>query len=320
MSNKKLQIFVSSTYKDLTNERQAVVEAILMSGHIPAGMELFAAGDKSQLETIRRWIKESDVFMLILGGRYGSIEGSTGRSYIQLEYEYALELGKPVFAAVISENYLKEKKTEVGDACIELEHADLYETFRNAVLSKVCRFFDDKKDLKLVIHESIPEVTRNRSLAGWIRGDEIIEPKQLIDELSKLRAENEELKELAKKSARNLGSQTYGGRGFEQLLHLLKSEKVPQLGADGQANPISLLAAMLGNVNALIIGVQNTGVMSDLTRYIFFKIAPKLALYGLVEKSSANDKGAQRFQLSNDGTAFLAKLLPLVSQGDVSAS
>ena len=66
---RKLQIFVSSTYNDLLEERQAAVSAILEAGHIPAGMELFAAGDQSQWETIKRWIEESDVFMLILGGR-----------------------------------------------------------------------------------------------------------------------------------------------------------------------------------------------------------------------------------------------------------
>ncbi|HYI02988.1 DUF4062 domain-containing protein [Hyalangium sp.] len=66
---RKLQVFISSTYIDLKEERQSAVEAILESGHIPAGMELFAAGDKSQLETIRRWIDDSDVYLLILGGR-----------------------------------------------------------------------------------------------------------------------------------------------------------------------------------------------------------------------------------------------------------
>ncbi len=53
---KKLQVFVSSTYEDLKEERQAAVEAILNAGHIPAGMELFAAGDESQMAVIRRWI------------------------------------------------------------------------------------------------------------------------------------------------------------------------------------------------------------------------------------------------------------------------
>jgi hypothetical protein len=51
---RKLQVFVSSTYSDLIDERQAAVAAILKAGHIPAGMELFTAGDKSQMKTIER--------------------------------------------------------------------------------------------------------------------------------------------------------------------------------------------------------------------------------------------------------------------------
>jgi hypothetical protein len=76
---KKLQVFVSSTYTDLRDERQAAVEGILSAGHIPAGMELFAAGDQSQMGVIRRWIDESDVFLLIFGGRYGAIETESGK-------------------------------------------------------------------------------------------------------------------------------------------------------------------------------------------------------------------------------------------------
>ena len=61
---KKLQIFVSSTFTDMKDERQAAVEAILRSGNIPAGMELFSAGNKTQLETITRWIDDSDIYLL----------------------------------------------------------------------------------------------------------------------------------------------------------------------------------------------------------------------------------------------------------------
>ena len=64
MKEKKLQIFVSSTYTDLIEERQAAVEAILSAGHIPAGMELFSAGYESQMTVIDRWIDESDVYLL----------------------------------------------------------------------------------------------------------------------------------------------------------------------------------------------------------------------------------------------------------------
>ena len=65
---KRLQVFVSSTFTDLRDERQAAVEAILAAGHIPAGMELFAAGNESQMEAIQQWIDESDVYLLILAG------------------------------------------------------------------------------------------------------------------------------------------------------------------------------------------------------------------------------------------------------------
>ena len=90
MKDKKLQVFVSSTYTDLKEERQAAVEAILSAGHIPAGMELFTAGDESQMTVIKRWIDESDVYLLLLGGRYGSVEKVSGKSYTHLEYEYAI--------------------------------------------------------------------------------------------------------------------------------------------------------------------------------------------------------------------------------------
>ena len=103
--NKKIQVFISSTYTDLIEERQAAVEAILDAGHIPAGMELFKAGNESQLKTIYKWIDESDVYMLILGGRYGTVEPKSEKSYTQLEYEYALSKNIPVFSVVINNSY-----------------------------------------------------------------------------------------------------------------------------------------------------------------------------------------------------------------------
>ncbi|MEH6645095.1 DUF4062 domain-containing protein [Sulfitobacter sp.] len=110
----KLIVFVSSTFTDLISERQAAVSAILKSGHIPAGMELFTAGDQSQMDTIRRWIDQSDIYMLILGGRYGSLEPKTKLGYTELEYDYAIEAGKPVFAVVINHDALEVKVREFG--------------------------------------------------------------------------------------------------------------------------------------------------------------------------------------------------------------
>src|SRR6266511_3982106 len=118
---RKHQIFISSTFSDLKRERQACVEAILRAGHIPAGMELFSAGNESQLEVIKRWIEDSDIYMLLLGGRYGSLEPKSGISYTEIEYRYAIELNKPFFALIMAEDFLNEKVKIEGKEILELQ-------------------------------------------------------------------------------------------------------------------------------------------------------------------------------------------------------
>lgn len=170
---KKYQIFISSTYTDLQEERQAAVQAILDAGHIPAGMELFKAGNVSQLQTIYRWIDESDIYLLILGGRYGSIEPDSQKGYTQLEYEYAVNQGIPVFSIVIKEDLLQAKIEKMGYKNImEQKHPDKLEKFRELVLSKIVRYASDNKDITIGIITAINEITELYPLRGWVRGPE----------------------------------------------------------------------------------------------------------------------------------------------------
>lgn len=178
--NKKLQVFVSSTYIDLIEERQAAVEAILDAGHIPAGMELFKAGNDSQLKTIYKWIDESDVYMLILGGRYGSIESKSGKSYTQLEYEYALSKDIPVFAVVLSQSFLTSKITSLGlEKTMESDNPDKHKSFKSLVMSKIIKEVDDCKDIKIAIHSTLNEFLHEYNFIGWTRGN--IAKTQTID-------------------------------------------------------------------------------------------------------------------------------------------
>lgn len=187
MIEKKMQVFVSSTYHDLKAERQAAVEAILTAGHIPAGMELFAAGDASQWETIKRWIESSDVYMLILGGRYGSIEPTSGKSYIELEYDYAVSLNKPLFAVVIDDDHLDEKVKSDGRKVVETDHGAELKAFRARVMGKMVRTFSRVEDIKLAVHESMPQLIRDRELEGWVRGGAV---KTVEDVEDRRRLEN----------------------------------------------------------------------------------------------------------------------------------
>ncbi len=194
---KKLQVFISSTYKDLQDERQAAVEAVLSTNNIPAGMELFKAGNNSQWETIKRWINDSDVYMLILGGRYGSIEPTSKKSYTHLEYEYAISQNIPVFATVLSDNFLadKVKNGQNADDIYEHDNKALYEEFKELVMSKMVKPVDDCKDIKLAIHESISELKDEYDFEGWTRGVSDSTYRNLVEQNSKLVQENKELKE-----------------------------------------------------------------------------------------------------------------------------
>ncbi len=183
---KKLQIFVSSTYTDLIEERQAAVEAILQSGNIPAGMELFKSSSESQLETIKRWIDESDIYLLILGGRYGSLEPKSQLSYTHLEYNYALKKNIPLFSIVISDNTLKEKVKSFGTEIIELQNIDKYNDLKKQVLGHTSQFYNDTKDIKIHILNSIHDFEKRYKFTGWVSGKYLLDYNRIKDENDKL--------------------------------------------------------------------------------------------------------------------------------------
>jgi len=74
---KKYQVFVSSTYKDLIEERYAVMRVLLDNDCIPIGMEQFPASDMSQMAYIEKMLEDCDYYILILAGKYGSVAQNT---------------------------------------------------------------------------------------------------------------------------------------------------------------------------------------------------------------------------------------------------
>lgn len=201
--NKKLQVFISSTFLDLKEDREVAVESVLSAGHIPAGMELFTAGNESQWETIKRWIDASDIYMLILGGRYGSIEEKSNLSYIELEYNYAIEKKKPFFSLVMSEEFLDKRVHEKGKTILELEYPQKYQDFKNKVLTKMCKFYSDSKDIKIAIYETLKDFNDRFNLAGWVSGRELpditLYQKEIADLKEKIMTIHTEKNELLKK-------------------------------------------------------------------------------------------------------------------------
>ena len=140
---KKYQVFVSSTYEDLQEERKKVMEALLQMNCFPVGMEYFNASDSSQWEVIKSLIRECDYYVLIVAGRYGSIEEESGKSYTQKEFEYAIEQGIPVVSFVHKDpRSLPQRYVEI-DAKVN----GLFDAFKTDVKKRLCKFWDNADGL-----------------------------------------------------------------------------------------------------------------------------------------------------------------------------
>jgi nucleoside 2-deoxyribosyltransferase len=308
---KKLQVFVSSTFEDLKEERQAAVSTILEAGHIPAGMELFSATDQTQKEVIKKWIDESDVYMLILGGRYGSMDPESGTSYTEWEYNYATEAKKPLFAVVINNDALDSKVAKDGRSMIEQVNPQLLTEFRTLVLSNMSSFFSDYKDIKLAIWQSITELNGRENLVGWVSGSEVPDEQKLLIENAKLEGkideltiENKSLKSRLEKQVKMVNLVTTDKEDdFENLAVLLKSKHLnyPPKNGEERGTSTDALSIFIKRKNMWVIGVTS----SNASMYYFHNVCPTLKLYGLLELKAMDGVNKRRFELTEKGVQFL---------------
>lgn len=311
--NKKLQVFVSSTYTDLIEERQAAVQAILDAGHIPAGMELFKAGNESQLKTIYKWIDESDVYMLILGGRYGSIEEKSGKSYTQLEYEYAISKNIPVFALVLSESFLTQKITSLKlSDVMEQKASNEYQAFKLFVMSKIIREVDDCKDIIIQVHATLNEFMREYDLPGWVRNHNENDILQLSKDNNALIRENASLNKQIQKLQEQLkakSNEQFGNFTFDELVNIFKNknfdlpeEYFPEY--DGSLNAFDFFRI---HFNAFATGVSNMRGNTPRTKYLYFNIAPYYISFNFLERVKLPNS-VQRIQTTKLGSSFYAMI------------
>lgn len=165
---KKYQVFVSSTYEDLKEERQRVIEALLQMNCFPVGMELFNASDDDQWTVIQNLIKECDYYILIVGGRYGSVEPISGKSYTQKEFEYAIEQGVPVMSFV----HKDPSKLVSGNVEPSQEGKAKLEAFKSEVKKKLCKLWDTSSDLTAQVILSLNNQIKSKPRTGWIKADQ----------------------------------------------------------------------------------------------------------------------------------------------------
>lgn len=178
----KHQVFVSSTYRDLIEERKSVIHALLELDCIPAGMELFPAADEDAWTLIREVINDCDYYVLILAGKYGSL-GPDRVGYTEMEFDYAVSINKPIIAFLHeSPDTLPASNTEKTEALQEK-----LAIFREKAKAKHCKFWTTPEDLGGKVSRGIIHLRKRHPSLGWVPG-KYAATEAMLREMQELRA------------------------------------------------------------------------------------------------------------------------------------
>jgi hypothetical protein len=187
MTPKRYQVFVSSTYRDLKHERAHILRALAEASYIAAGMEYFPAIDQEQFNFIKTIIDDSDYFVVIIAGMYGSL-AADGLSYSEKEYEYALQKSLPIIAL------LHEDITSLNVSAREsnLDKIEKLDNFRHRLSEgRMVSYWQDETQLCYRMLSSLAMTARTYPRDGWIRGTH--DPADLLRRLIELEDLNKQL-------------------------------------------------------------------------------------------------------------------------------
>jgi len=197
---KRFQVFVSSTWADLEEERQQVIQTLMEMDCIPAGMELFPAADEEQWEFIKKVINDCDYYLLIIGGRYGSTT-EEGISYTEKEYDYAVEQGLRVVALIHGAPEDIPLRNSEQDPALR----DKLSSFRaKAMKGRLVKLWETGKELPGLVALSMTKTIKMYPAIGWVRANNAAN-EDILQEINALRKENSELQEALQEATSQQG-------------------------------------------------------------------------------------------------------------------
>jgi hypothetical protein len=163
-----LRVFISSTFKDLEIFRKAAFEAIQSLGGIGEDMIYWSADDREPSDLSISRVRSSDLMVLILAHRYGTIPTGSSYSITELEYRAAREANVPVLAFIV------DGKTPWSPDDIDWHQKDQLDRFKVLVRADVTpKVFTSVEHLSRLITTAVANFRdKNRDVlakTGWLR-------------------------------------------------------------------------------------------------------------------------------------------------------
>jgi len=168
-------VFISSTFVDLKEERKKVWECLEKFDVTVKGMEQFGARTPSPLTTCISEVEQSDIYVGIVGMRYGSEEPNSGKSYSQLEYEKAIEQAKEILIYLID-----EENSTVTPNLIQYDKIQKLNNFKTILRDKhTVDSFSNSQDLVSKLQRKFKELLTPKATA--VIEDEYDNTKKIMD-------------------------------------------------------------------------------------------------------------------------------------------
>jgi hypothetical protein len=185
------KVFVSSTFDDLREERAEVQKALLKLNCLPVGMELFPAADDDTWDFIKEQIDDSDYYIVLVGGRYGSL-APDGVSFTEKEYDYAREREVPSIGFVHQDRgnipLIKSERDPMLVAKLD--------AFVSKIKTRPVRTFTSAHQLAAEVTTSLIDLKRTKRRIGFVRTDQVVEYKRYAELLEKVASLEKELNHL----------------------------------------------------------------------------------------------------------------------------
>lgn len=271
--DKRYQVFVSSTYADLKEERAKIIQALMELDCIPSGMEMFPAFDEEQWEFIKRVIDDCDYYLLVIGGRYGSLT-SEGISYTEKEYDYAVEKGIKVLAFLHEEpdNIPVGKTDKNHELQIKLEE------FRGKVSTgRLVKHWKAPDQLPGLVALSLSKTIKTYPAVGWVRSSSV-GSTELLSEINSLRKENDDLNKKISMHTHAFAQEVGGLAEIDSKLTLSGTYELVHGGTKREWKFVTTWANVFATISPYLMEHPSDGMVK-----IHIKNAAK-------ESTSSNDK------------------------------
>ena len=160
-SNPKIPVFVSSTYIDLIPYRDEISKLLNLMGFEVRGMENFGSRTESPLQTCLNEVRSCKIFIGILGMKYGSIDKTSDKSFIEIEYEAARENSLEILFYLMNEEeaFVFPKFVDIDEKGKRLKNFKDFLKDRHNV-----SFFKTTTDLKIKVERDVKRLLLSRNL------------------------------------------------------------------------------------------------------------------------------------------------------------